>query len=208
MNSSSFYKKTCNKIPSDDESDDESFSEESSSESFSEMSSSEEDDDDDNQTITESDGEDDIDANIPPQSSLQPQWKDAITNQRKFCFTGKEELSIHPVPSQRDGKIWPVDVYSLFITDALIDFLVKETNNYADYLISRPNLTRNSRLKSWVPTNPTEMRKFLGILLYTGLNPLPSMNLYWSKSKLYEREFIASIMDRQIFAFIKSISFC
>lgn len=65
----------------------------------------------------------------PKQDILQ----NATSNERKFSFSGKEELSIKPNPSH-EGKIWPIDVYSLFVTDSIIEMIVRETNCYADYL--------------------------------------------------------------------------
>ncbi|XP_047741769.1 piggyBac transposable element-derived protein 4 isoform X2 [Hyalella azteca] len=125
-------------------------------------------------------------------------WHSANSNERKFPFSGKEELSVTPNPSH-EGKIWPIDVYSMFLTNSIIELIVRETNNYADYLQAQPNLTRKTRLNSWTPTDSTEIKKFLGIILYMGLNPQHSMESYWSKSVLFERKCVRDIMVRDRF---------
>ncbi|VDO04458.1 unnamed protein product [Rodentolepis nana] len=45
--------------------------------------------------------------------AMQSVWHSTTSNERKFSLSGKEELSIAPNPSY-EGKIWPIDMYSLF----------------------------------------------------------------------------------------------
>ena len=100
--------------------------------------------------------------------------------QRSFPFTGKEELCVE-ASSSLEGKIWPTEAYLLFLTDEIIDLIVTETNRYADQVIASRVLTRNSRLRAWVPTTNAEIKKILGLILYMGVNVLPDTVLYWSK---------------------------
>ncbi|VDN99683.1 unnamed protein product [Rodentolepis nana] len=65
--------------------------------------------------------------------AVQSVWFSVISNERKFSFSGKKELSIAPNPFH-EGKIWPIVVCSLFLTEANIELIVRETDDYADYL--------------------------------------------------------------------------
>ena len=67
-------------------------------------------------------------------------WRNVTSSQRAFLFTGKEELCIRPQFSE--DKFFPIDVYSLFITDEIIDEIVKETSRYASQVLSSHRLTR------------------------------------------------------------------
>lgn len=62
-----------------------------------------------------------------------------VPSQAIFLFTRKEELCIRP--SSSDNKIFPIDAYSQFITDEVVDEIVKETNRYTSQVVSSSRLT-------------------------------------------------------------------
>lgn len=167
---------------------------------------SESDDDDDSDSDEASDNTDD-----PTETEDEPDvsassvgnWRSVTSCQRAFLFTGKEELC--QTPQSSDNCVLPIDVYSLFITDEIIDEIVKETNRYASQKLSSHVLTRKSRLRDWVPTDRLEMKKIIGIFLYMGIVPYPEMHLYWSKSKLYDRELVFGTMSRDRFQLLLSL---
>lgn len=97
------------------------------------------------------------------------------------------------------GNPEPIDMYELFITDALLDTIVIQTNTYAQQKINAAPLTRRSRFISWKPTTRTEMKKFIGIIIYMGLVGMPEISSYWSKSKLYANSYVSSVMTRERF---------
>lgn len=94
-------------------------------------------------------------------------------------------------------------IYSLFLTDEIIEKMVTETNSYAlKHNTEKQNkneMKAKSRLTAWKPTNDAEMRQFLGIVLSMGLNKVPHINDYWSKKSLYRNDYIASVMKRDRF---------
>jgi len=66
-------------------------------------------------------------------------------------------------------------VFALFVDDEIIDLLVSETNRYAEQKLNKSDLTPCSRMHKWKPTNPEEIKKFLGLILYMGVvkvNPI------------------------------------
>ncbi|KAF2364254.1 PiggyBac transposable element-derived protein [Trinorchestia longiramus] len=135
------------------------------------------------------------------------EWNDIVTaTSRAFPFTGKEELLVLPANT---AKVWPIDVYQLFVTDQVVDFIVEETNRYANQVIAAKTITRKSRLKVWHPTDSAEIKKFLGIVILMGINPLPKTTLHWSKSKLYPGKLIPDSMERDRFQMlIRMLHFC
>ena len=95
-------------------------------------------------------------------ATLQNSWTATSVRQRNFGFTGQETLCIQAEPSH-EGKVWPIDVFSLFISDDIISLMVRETNRYACQVIAGQTVTRHSRLNSWKPTSSSEIKTFIGI---------------------------------------------
>ena len=127
----------------------------------------------------------------------QPHWGPIRPSPRSFPFTGEEKLAVIP---QTDGSgINPIDIYNLFLTDDIVSMIVTETNRYAHQVINASQLTRRSRLHTWRDTDNAEMRKYIGIVIYMGLNPKPEIALYWSKSILYADPFVPNLMTRERF---------
>ncbi|CAG5046964.1 unnamed protein product [Parnassius apollo] len=109
--------------------------------------------------------------------------------------------------------ISPAGIFSLFVTDEIIDKMVTETNKYAlKHIAEKQNnneIKTKSRLLSWKATNNIEMRKFLGVLLAMGLNKVSHINDYWSKKSIYRNEYIVSVMTRDRFLLLlKFWHFC
>ncbi len=48
---------------------------------------------------------------------------------------------IFPKNDPATGKLKPMDLYNLFLTDELLDLIVRETNKYAKQVIDRAQLT-------------------------------------------------------------------
>ena len=80
----------------------------------------------------------------------------------------------------------------MFVDTNIMNHLVEQTNLYARQPKEKrmqPNSRRrfipNSRLQKWVDTNEAELKKFLGIILWTGLNKRGHMEEYWSTNPLF-----------------------
>lgn len=95
----------------------------------------------------------------------------------------------------------PYDFFKYFITNDIINYMVVETNRYALQKIQKEILPNQSRLRKWKEVDILEMEKFLGILLWMGLNRMPKMSNYWSKSPLYSSN-IKNVMSRNKFALL------
>ncbi|XP_055910454.1 piggyBac transposable element-derived protein 4-like [Eupeodes corollae] len=121
-------------------------------------------------------------------------WMEFSSRQKTFTFTGKSGFLID-VPS----TISCLEAFYLFVDEEVIQLIVLETNRYAEQQIHRVPITRASRKKKWVPTNTTEIRKFLGLLLWMGLVKVGLLEDYWSKKNLYNFGIPARTMSRNRF---------
>ena len=77
-------------------------------------------------------------------------------------------------------------IFSLFFTDNVLDTIAKNTNSYARsrgaHLPKPPSYTRKQStwLSHWRDTSATELRAYLGVLLYRSLYSQPRRYSYWS----------------------------
>jgi hypothetical protein len=98
-----------------------------------------------------------------------------------------------------DNTILPIDCYHHFITDEIIDLMVRETNRYAEQYLQIHEISRRSKSRQWKPTTDVEMLKFFGIIIEIGLVQMPKLEYYWSNSQLYGSEIIRNAMARDRF---------
>lgn len=91
----------------------------------------------------------------------------------------------------------PIDFYTLFVDENVLDFLVSETNRYAHQIINSRILSKCSRLKKWTPIDRTEMRNFLGLIIWMGLVNMPNLRDYWRTDFLYKTR-VPEVMSRKI----------
>lgn len=81
-----------------------------------------------------------------------------------------------------------VEIFELFYTDEILQMISKETTNYALFKNSPdPQVTIQ------------ELRVFLGILILSGYNILPSKRNYWENSKDLKNVMVAEAMRRDRF---------
>ncbi|XP_045449138.1 piggyBac transposable element-derived protein 4-like [Melitaea cinxia] len=79
------------------------------------------------------------------------------------------------------------DVFTIFrqiVNDKVLKLMVEQTNIYGRRLKERA-LGEFSRIKRWTDVTEQEMLKFLGMVLFTGLVKLPTLESYWKKNPLY-----------------------
>lgn len=96
-------------------------------------------------------------------------------------------------------NLQPQQVYEIFFNNDLLDFIAEETNRNARNFISTEELGPKSRARTWRETSSEELRKFFGIVLYTGIVKYPGIHDYWSTNPLYENDLITSCMSRNRF---------
>lgn len=133
------------------------------------------------------------------QDASNPSWNDVDDAfQSNILFNPNNEpvgINHDIIDTLAEGT--PYDFYSLFLDNDVIHLLVKETNRYAKSLLST-RISPKSRLHKWVDVTSNEMKTFLGIIMWMGLCPQPSIASYWKKSEIYASK-IPKYMTRKRF---------
>lgn len=123
---------------------------------------------------------------------------------RNFEYNGYSGPNPKEVPQGIDTRF---EFYSLFMTNDILETLVKYTNMYAEQkivkLICNESSTPNCRLSRWKDVTADELRVFFGIIIWMGLDGKPSFSRYWSNDPLYHNS-ISQKMSRNRFELILS----
>ena len=103
-----------------------------------------------------------------------------------------------------------LDFFQLYFTPGLVDEIVQHTNAYAYIEIAKENSKKLGYTESdgsWCDTNPNEILRLIGILIYFGMVPLkgPS-DYYWSTATLlhglWTRSFLPRLRFRALMALL------
>jgi Transposase IS4 len=101
-----------------------------------------------------------------------------------------------PGKSSKSG-LTELQFFSLFFTDQVIDILVQNTNSHAEWELQKA-IPQPKCPRKWSSTNPTEIRRYLGIRLYFSLHPEPVWDSYWSPEIYRLGQFIGKSRFEQI----------
>lgn len=91
----------------------------------------------------------------------------------------------------------PLDIFSLLITDDIINHIVFQTNLYAEQKFT-------AKGKSYKRTNSDEIRAFLGLNLLMGIKQYPSYRDHWSTAPDLHDPYISRIMTLHRFGWLLS----
>ena len=115
-----------------------------------------------------------------------------------FAFAGQPGLKVR----LHDGMT-ELDFLKLFLTDAIIDDIVKETQLYADELYEHANRQRaaipNARMLSWDGIDANRMWRFLALCFTTGIVRKPNVPMYWSTKDTISTPFFSKTMSFNVF---------
>lgn len=129
---------------------------------------------------------------------IEHTWNDVTGHhQKQFIFSKNPGFKVE-IPNNATA----LQYLKLFITDEIIDLIVLETNRNADQVLSKLRLTKSSRFSKWTPTDATEIKQFLGLLMWMGLVQMPSLKDYWSLKIMYKNSVAKNIMSRNRFELI------
>jgi hypothetical protein len=87
---------------------------------------------------------------------------------KAYTFSKNAGPQFHLLPD--DAK--PMDYFSLFFSDELLNNIVVETNKYARQKISELQLSFRSIWSSWSDVSVPGMKAFLGLIINMGIMPL------------------------------------
>ncbi|KAL4090841.1 hypothetical protein QTP88_025607 [Uroleucon formosanum] len=78
----------------------------------------------------------------------------------------------------------PYDFFALFFDDEVLKLIVVETNRYANDK-KKSNLSRNVRIKMWKETDVKEIKTFFGLIIWMGMDKMPTIGHYWRNTTLF-----------------------
>ncbi|CAH1986905.1 unnamed protein product [Acanthoscelides obtectus] len=156
-------------------------------ETFTCNSGSESDDSSDSNGSSPVASDEDIANNIPNPNNLDTiPWSSTVKMLQRHQFTGKSGLLKNIIRFDgSDGNVHPVDIFLSFINNEVLELMVQETNRYAQQFLNNRQLRRSSRLRRWKNTDTSEMKRFLGLIMLTGIINFPRIEYYWKKSQVY-----------------------
>ena len=109
----------------------------------------------------------------------------------RHAFTGQSGIQVDTT------NFSALQYFELFFNGDFVNHLVIQTNLYAaQYLDANPNLPPYSDARRWQPTNPREMKEFIGLMLLMGIIHKPYTDLYWSLDNLYDTPIFRQTMPR------------
>jgi hypothetical protein len=112
-------------------------------------------------------------------------WTDRDLEQQEFPDSNIK-------PKGMEDCRFPVDFFLELLGSKNLELLVEQSN-----------IQRVAEKKKMAPITETEMRQFIGILMYTSVVTLPSTRLFWRKSMNISAVF--KVMTRDRFDEIKSV---
>jgi len=90
--------------------------------------------------------------------------------------------------------------FQKFINKDMWQLFAEQTNIYANqFLAANPNLKPRSRARSWVDTNPTEMKTLIGLLILQSIVQKPENRMYFSKRESIVTSYFSQIMTEKRF---------
>lgn len=118
-------------------------------------------------------------------------WTEARKDERESDYL-REKTAVFPhyVDS-------PDDLFSLMVTDEILELIVRETNRNAREELGIEDDGVDDA--AWTDTDPEKIRRYLGVVITMGLSRQPTIRHYWSKSEIYGVPLIRAAMPRKRF---------
>ena len=135
-------------------------------------------------------------------SQARRSWSATMRPSRNDVFTGAAGPTERVVVRDPDS---PIQYFCLMFTNFLLDILVTETNRYAAQNLDGRTMSPHARLHKWVDVDIAEMKKFLGLVILTGIvQKKGHLASYWSTNELISTPYFSKIMPRNRFDLILS----
>ena len=101
-------------------------------------------------------------------------WSEELRPVQINNFTGP-----NPGPTtQMEKEKTEIDFFHLIFPERLYSDISNQTNAYA-------NGRQNPQNRHWYPTTPDEIKAYIGGQIVMGILPVPNLDMYWYKDKLF-----------------------
>jgi hypothetical protein len=140
-------------------------------------------------------------SNTLPESEYESETSAAFIDGREDVTMGNKKLNAYTFTKNAGPQFHlpdaePMDYFSLFFNDELLDSIVVETNRYARHKISELQRSLRSIWSRWSDVSVPEMKAFLGLIINMGLMPLPDTKDYWFNEWITQIKFFDDVMSR------------
>ena len=116
----------------------------------------------------------------------------------QFPFREVEGLKV-----RIDENASPADYVELYLTDRVMELIVRETNHYAEsFMLENPGQANNSYIGKWTPVDVTEINKNFGLLFLMGIVKKPDIEMYWTTAELLSTPIFSKVMTCDRFRII------
>ena len=88
-------------------------------------------------------------------------WKDNATARSPFSFIGNSGLLKRIVHEKQSKNLLPIEIFSQFLDDNIIEMMVTETNRHAQQIVASRQIRRSSRINEWKYITKGEMEPLL-----------------------------------------------
>ena len=136
-----------------------------------------------------SDENDDFDSEDDIALAEISKWSEHIRPVQTMDFNGPHPGPSTPMEKQKEE----IDFFHLLFPERLYSDIATHTNAYAmTCIVDKPNA-------QWYPTTPEEIKAFLGAQLVMGVMPVPALDMYWYKDKLFHPSCLETKFSRTRF---------
>ena len=106
--------------------------------------------------------------------------------------------TLQPGVSVTIGGSRPLDFFSQFVNQPILQHIVEHTNLNAEQYMSSHTLAPRSRIRQWLKQDHTlsELHRFIALILVMGLVRYPKVESHWSTSWPYATEAFSSVSYR------------
>ncbi|XP_014481483.1 PREDICTED: piggyBac transposable element-derived protein 4-like, partial [Dinoponera quadriceps] len=135
------------------------------------------------------------------EDSLQylDEWRDVT---EKLDMPDRIPFSILPQvigPQVPTNIVQPIQYFKLFLTDELVNEILKETNNYAKNVLKLKKISSNSIWQTWRDVEKDEFWAFIGVIVNMGTIHLANMQEYWTVKENSRIPFFSNTFTRKRF---------
>jgi hypothetical protein len=110
---------------------------------------------------------------------------------QRFSFLSVREMNV-----DFDKEISVVECLQKFNDEETWQLFAEQTNIYANqFLAANPNLQPQAR--SWMDTNPTEMKALIGLLILQSIVQKPENGMYFFQKEKYLDTILLTVNDRE-----------
>lgn len=125
-------------------------------------------------------------------------WSSDTFHPKTLTFTGTSGVLV-----DISNDATPLQIFSLLVPDSILGEVVFQTNLYADQVIAAAKLKNKSRINNWTEMTLEELKNFIALTVFMGLDEKPAIEDYWAQSGIFHNYVFPSVMSRNRFQLIR-----